>query len=101
MGNKTQEWAHAKRILKIAFEAAGITCCELQLNRQCWHNDGLSWAHSKKRGDIVGDEIYEVVLGCAYCHTVIEGMPKEKMTKLVRGVIKKRARQPLLPVGSL
>lgn len=98
MGNKTREWQHARRILKIAFEAAGITRCELMLDENCWHTSCLSWAHSKKRGDIVGNEIYEVVLACAYCHTMIEGMPKDNMTQLVRDTIAKRARQPLLPV---
>jgi hypothetical protein len=99
VGNKTREWQQAKRVLKPAFEDAGITECELRLDANCWRNNGLSWAHSKKRGDIRGGELYEVVVGCAYCHTMIEGMPKDKMTKLVREVIAKRTRQPVLPEG--
>jgi hypothetical protein len=96
MANKTREWQDAKRVLKPAFEKAGITFCELRLDKSCWGSVGLSWAHSKKRADIEDDELYEVVVACAYCHTIIEGMPKEKMTKLVRGIIAKRICQPVL-----
>ncbi len=97
MGNKTREWQQARRLLKVAFEKAGITTCELKLDKNCWRDNGLSFAHSKKRGDIEDSELYEVVLGCAYCHTLIEGMRKDDMTKLVRDTIAKRVRQLVLP----
>ena len=97
--NKTEAWQQARRILKVAFEDAGITTCEVKLDGNCWNNNGLSFAHSKKRADIQGAELYEAVLACAYCHTVIEGMRKEKMTKLVRKIIAERIRQPVLPEG--
>jgi hypothetical protein len=93
---RVQQWDNARKKLKIAFRQVGITTCEVRLDGNCWRDNGLSFAHSKKRNDIQGDELYEVVLACAYCHTMMEGMDKEAMTKLVRSIIAKRICQPRL-----
>jgi hypothetical protein len=100
VANKVQEWLAARRVLKSAFQEAGITICEVKLDDNCWNNNGLSFAHSKKRHDIEGDELYEVVLACAYCHTMIEGMKKADMTKFVRNIIANRTCQPVLATRS-
>ncbi len=89
-GRKTQEWETARRKLKIAFEAAGITSCEVRC-KGCWRDNALSFAHSKKRANIKGDEIYEVVLACAsICHQILEEMPEARMTEVVRSIISHR-----------
>lgn len=92
---KTQEWVAARRELKVAFEAAGITRCEFGYSG-CWRDNGLSFAHVDKRGHLRPGEIYAVALACAVCHDILEKMPRLVMRVAVEDVIRKRICQPKL-----
>lgn len=86
----TQQWDNERRKLKKYFEETlGITVCELRLPG-CSYNNYLSFAHSKKRREIHGEEIREVVLACINCHTVIERMSHDEMYEIVRLIIENR-----------
>ena len=93
-GKKVRQWEDARAKLKALFLEKGVTCCELTelvgRRAECWRNNSLSFAHSKKRRNIIGDEIYEVVLACNICHSTIESKPESEMTQIVRDVIQKR-----------
>jgi hypothetical protein len=95
IGPKTQAWEKAKRELKPAFEAAGITQCEFGF-KGCWRNNGLSFAHCDKRRFLKGDQLYEVALACINCHDILERMPRLVMGVTVRSIITDRTRQPKL-----
>lgn len=92
VGKKTREWEKVRRQLKKRFMDAGITLCEVGYT-QCWFNDALSFAHSRKRGDPLYDA-YEAVLACAPCHTSLEGLTHERMLEEVKAIIANRERQP-------
>lgn len=92
-GKKTLEWERVRRELKARFLAAGITTCELRLPG-CWRDNALGFAHSKKRREIVGDEIYEVILACNNCHDQVEIKPHEEMRNIILATIQKRRKQP-------
>lgn len=91
-GKKTREWERERAKLKKKFLQAGISYCEVMHDpAYCWRNMGLGFAHSKKRRNIVGDEIREVILACPQCHQWLEYELSEKeMTEFVRNVIKNR-----------
>lgn len=94
VGKKTREWEKVRRQLKKRFMAAGIIECEIGF-AQCWRDNGLSFAHGKKRRELIGDELKTlVVLACAPCHTAIEGMDREYMLHRIMGIIANRERQP-------
>jgi hypothetical protein len=87
-GKKTKAWDAARRKLKPFFENLGIDYCEM-----CGGRFGLSFAHSKKRRNIVGDEIKEVILICVHpCHENLERLPEVEMTEKVREIISNRSR---------
>lgn len=86
-GEKTDTWEKERNELKARFERAGITHCELRYEG-CWHNNALSFAHSKKRRKIEGDELSETCLCCVPCHMILEN--KKDMTEIVRSVIARR-----------
>jgi hypothetical protein len=88
-GKKTAEWNRERAKLKEGFQRAGITFCELGL-QGCWKGNGLSFAHSKKRRNIQGNELSEVILACINCHGIIERKPEKKMTAIVRKTIRLR-----------
>lgn len=93
-GKKTREWERVRRQLKKRFMAANITRCEVKLP-QCWHDDGLSFAHGKKRRFLTDNELSElVVLACPPCHTFLEGRTHDAMLAIVEDIIKTRERQP-------
>lgn len=91
-GKKTREWERVRRQLKKRFMAAGITTCELKFP-QCWCDNTLGFAHSRKRLDPLYDS-REVVLACGSCHTAIEGFTHEGMLEEVKAIIANRERQP-------
>lgn len=91
-GKKTKEWEKVRRELKKRFMAAGITTCELRWP-QCWRDDGLSFAHSRKRLDPLYDS-REAILACGSCHTALEGFTHQGMLSTVQRIIKNRERQP-------
>jgi hypothetical protein len=94
VGKKTREWERVRRGLKKRFMAAGITTCEVKLP-QCWRSEALSFAHGKKRRELTGRELSElVVLSCAPCHTSIEGLSHDEMFSIVWNIIANRKQQP-------
>lgn len=105
-GAKTNEWEAAKKVLKPAFEEAGITACEVgkylmqnpdyeAIMLQNRHRYFLTWAHGDKRNNLVGDELLTlVVLSCVDCHNYIEKLPREEMRAIVESIISHRQVQP-------
>lgn len=89
--SKVQEWSKIKKIQEKAFEKAGITECELKLT-MCKPKAFLSFAHGKKRKDLVGNELANlIVLACQPCHEHIEyKITKEQMLKVVQDTIMAR-----------
>lgn len=83
--DKVKIWDKIRAELKIQFDAWGITFCEI-----CKSSWNLSFAHSKKRRNIIGDEIYEVALLCVPCHMEIEKLGQVKMYPIIMEIIGKR-----------
>lgn len=79
--------------LKPRFEAVGITRCEFRYDG-CWRDNGLSFAHTKKRRNLRDGELEIVALACIPCHNKIELLKEEVMTKVVLEVIAQRICQP-------
>ncbi len=67
--SKVQIWNKARKELKVQFEEAGITRCELRLP-DCTPNNYLGFAHTTKRRDV--KDLKKVVLSCANCHSKVE-----------------------------
>ncbi len=88
-GRKTNEWDNARAWLKIQFNRVGIRTCELRY-AGCAFDNYLGFAHSKKRRNITGDEMYEVALLCNFCHEVAERLPEAEMTILIKQIIAAR-----------
>ena len=90
-GKKAKAWDKARASLKVKFYAMGITSCEGSIiPHECWHDNGLSFAHSKKRADIKNHELYEVALLCPNAHAYAEALPKKEMCELIRQIIANR-----------
>lgn len=86
LGKRGREWENARRRLKKKFFELGIDFCEI-----CGSRFGLSFAHSKKRRHIEGDELTEVALVCIHpCHAELERLPEPEMTAKVRSIISNR-----------
>lgn len=90
LGKKGKAWETERRRLKIKFERMGVTECEADFMHDCWVDNGLSFAHSKKRADIRGEELSEVALLCPTAHKHVESLPKEEMCNIIRRIIAKR-----------
>jgi len=93
IGRKMEAWERVKAELKPRFEAAGITQCEFGY-KDCWRDNGLSFAHVDKRLNLEEGELYKVALACAPCHNKLEHLPRMVMRRRVLEAIAKRARQP-------
>lgn len=95
VGKKVKAWEAERRRLKKRFEAAQITSCEFGfIDHECWRDNGLSFAHSRKRRDPEFD-IEEVALACPQAHQILdERMSHEEMYEAVRKAILNRAVQP-------
>jgi hypothetical protein len=93
-GPKTKAWDKARAALKVDHVAMGITTCEFQYPG-CWHDDALSFAHSRKRSDPLFD-INEVAVACTpVCHHKLDvEMSHAEMLEAVKGVIWRRKIQP-------
>jgi hypothetical protein len=89
IGPKTQTWIDVRKDIKQRFEWAGITACEARL-LGCWFNDGLGFAHCKKRRKIEGDELWHVVLLCNHCHDIWEKLPHAEMHNKIHAIIDRR-----------
>lgn len=90
VGKRTAAWDSLRAKMKPEFERAGITRCECRYEG-CTGAAMLSFAHSKKRRNIVGAELEECALACTTCHDVLENEYGEaEMTRLVREIIAAR-----------
>lgn len=68
LGKRGKEWEACKRKLKVRFERAGITSCEL-----CGSAFALGFSHSLPRRYITtSKQLEEVALLCAGCHLVTD-----------------------------
>ncbi len=93
-GKKTKEWDRVRAKLKIRFERAGITTCELGYEG-CWRDNGLGFAHAVKRRFIATPEELEItILACWVCHDVIECKSHIEMRDIVENTISARQAQP-------
>lgn len=91
-----KRWDAIRARLKPLFERAGLTSCEFGYDG-CLRNFALGFAHSKRRRNIMGDEIEEVALACANCHSDLDGHGEAHSIKAVRAVIAAR----LVPVEKI
>jgi hypothetical protein len=88
-GKKVRDWESARRKLKMRFEIAGITSCELRWG-DCAFDNYLGFAHAQKRRNV--KDLNVVILACNFCHDQLEIMPN--MERIVTGVIAARKVQP-------
>lgn len=97
-GKKTNEWERVRGLMKVEFQRAGITVCELQ-EPGCWRDNGLGFAHSRKRRNIPRGSrlLEECVLACNACHDILEGRSETMMEVWVLRVIQDR-RTPVASV---
>lgn len=95
-GKKTVEWESIRAELKIAFARLGITRCELRYPG-CWTDDSLGFAHSKKRRNCSGRDLWTVILSCNGCHDKIEVLPEKEMERIVLRIIAGRRKVLTLP----
>jgi hypothetical protein len=94
-GKRTEAWEKARAVLKGRFEAAGIITCELRF-QGCWYDNGLGFAHTKKRRHLEGGDLYRVVLACNHCHDLVELLPEREMTAILERRIMRREK-PIAP----
>lgn len=92
-GKRTREWQAMREKLKVVFEAAGITRCEFNYDG-CWHDNGLTFAHIRKRRNLHEGELEKVALACMPCHNKLELLPEGLMTRQVLVAIESRPCQP-------
>jgi hypothetical protein len=92
-GKRTREWQLLREQLKPRFEAVRITECEFNYTG-CWHDNGLTFAHLRKRRNLQHGELGKVALACVSCHSKLELMPEPLMTVTVLQVINRRICQP-------
>lgn len=89
--SKIQKWNIVRKELKIRFEKAGITSCELRLPG-CLKDNFLGFAHTTKRRDV--KDLKKVVLACQNCHEKIEYAPvrwtQQPMQEYLEGIIRGR-----------
>src|SRR5690242_18355275 len=78
-GPRMKEWRRVWTWLKPKLEAAGRTRCEFDhLPHGC--SGILTPAHSRKRREMQGEEIYEVALACTSAHQILdERLTHERM----------------------
>lgn len=88
-GRKVREWDKVRAELKEECERLGIRSCEIRLPK-CTGALYTGFAHSKKRRNIVGDELREACLACSNCHAIIEAKPEKEMSAIVRAVLAER-----------
>lgn len=92
-GKRTKEWQQTRERLKPRFEAVGITKCEFRFEG-CWRDNGLTFAHIRKRRNLLPGELEKVALACIPCHDKLELMPEPVMCQTVCDVIARRICQP-------
>ena len=87
-GKRTKAWTKARAELVEEFGTRGITRCEIRFNGICWLNNALSFAHTRKRRNVV--DLKRVVLACVPCHQIVEAWAEEKMEAYLEEIIKNR-----------
>lgn len=92
IGKKGRANAKANKVIDAELAKNDIRHCEAQLS-PCVGSIMLTRAHSKKRRNIVGDEITEAIYACIPCHNIIEAWPEPRMTAFVREKISAREKQ--------
>jgi hypothetical protein len=91
-GKKTLAWEKTRAKLKVVFEAAGITTCEVGAE-QCCVDNLLGFMHRLKRRNITTQqELETVALGCWNCHSILERMPERRMFDVITQIIADRPR---------
>lgn len=84
-GRRMNEWSKVWAFLKPRLEAAGRTACEFdwpEVAHECW--GPIDPAHSKKRREMQGDDIYAVAISCREFHKYLdECCTHERMEQLV------------------
>lgn len=94
VGKKTSEWDSLRAKLKVRFERAGITTCEVRLPN-CWRDNGLGFLHRLKRRNVTTPgELERVALGCNRCHDALEILPEMEMARRIDTIIDARETQP-------
>lgn len=94
IGKKTKAWDSVRRRLKIVFEAASITRCEV-----CGTDNGLGFAHSLPRRNIRTKEaMEEVALLCFIDHDRIDSSGHIKQYTKIREIIAARE-TPVAPLS--
>lgn len=89
IGKRGREWINARSWLKKRFNWAGIIYCEARL-QGCHLDNMLSFAHCKKRREMLEGEIYHVALLCLHCHEIYERLSHEDMHARIHELIEKR-----------
>jgi hypothetical protein len=89
-GKKSQAWDRARAKLKVLFERADVTTCEI-----CGGTFGLSFAHRLKRRFITTpEELLTVALLCQTHHNELEVLPHSEMYERITAIINSRT-QPI------
>lgn len=90
LGKRGKQWEATRAKLKVRFERAGITDCEL-----CGSNFALGFAHRAPRRNITTqDELKTVALLCASCHDATDNRGHRVMHDTVTRIIESREVQP-------
>lgn len=88
LGKKGLLWEATRKRLKVRFEAAGITRCEI-----CGNGYALGFAHRFKRRNITTQtELETCALLCNEHHDELEILPESEMGKRVDALIAARER---------
>ena len=88
-GSRTKAWTNARRGLKVEFARMGVTRCEANL-ADCMGDEGLGFAHTKKRRHLAEDELKTVALLCNNCHDFYELQGEAKMQPQIEELIARR-----------
>lgn len=73
IGRRSKDWRKAWRFLKPELEKRGRTGCEFKfIPHECW--GPLDPAHSKKRRNMKGNDIYACAIACRYIHNFLDLM---------------------------
>lgn len=73
------DWNKIRARIKLKFEKAGITTCELRLPG-CTYGNFLTFAHSKKvRHWETLEDAEDVILACQKCHGFIEALGQRNL----------------------
>ena len=88
VGPRTRAWLKVWAFLKDRFYTLGRTRCEFGfIKHECW--GALYPCHSRKRREMVGDDIYAVAVGCQQIARYLdEELTHEEMHEAVMRAIK-------------